>query len=81
MPSVDSDAEHGLPGRSAKAGTVIVREIFVLAIEIGIHATLEHPKHSVVWTTPPINKLVGNGIHDVSVDRCRLDSRPSTDGR
>ena len=57
--------------RAMKRTLKFVYEIFLLCIEMGTHATIEHPRRSLMWQTPPINQLQGPGIFDTVVDRCR----------
>ena len=47
-----------------EAAQLRLKEIFPLA---DIHGTIQHP----CWIMSPINKLTGDGIDDVSVERCR----------
>ena len=46
-----------------------VYEVFLVAVEMGSHATIEHPAGSAMWKTRPICDIPY--YHDVMVDRCR----------
>ena len=56
--------------KAMKRTLKFVHEIFLLCLELGIFATIEHPSRSAMRQTPPINKLHGEGIFDAVVDRC-----------
>ena len=45
------------------------KKVFMLAIDLGAHATIEHPDSSVMWQTSPMKAL--RLYYDVKVDRCR----------
>ena len=52
-----------------KEQMTFVKQIFQLALEMGVYITIEHPERSLMWKTKPFEEM--EVYYDVSLDRCR----------